>query len=350
MSRTARITAIAAAAFLVSGALSGLLLDERAGVLGALEWVLRTLVVVSAVAAVAGGLVLVVRVRRRVRVRPVGWVLGTVAGAAFLFFVAQPVLFGVYLTHLPARRAVHDADLGAPKLPVTMKTAKGLELRGWYVPSRNGAAVAVLHGTGGNRLGVVNHARLLARHGYGVLLFDFNGHGNSDGRSTSLPSAAQDDADAALAYLRDRADVRDGRIGMLGVSFGGEVGLQAAARHPELRATVVEGVTGVSPSEMRSDPASFAVLTVVNGIAKLLVGGYDSVPRADLAARIAPRPLMVLSAGRGRELHVSGAMARRGRSSVEQWNLPGASHASALRTDPAGYERRVVGFLDRALR
>ncbi len=30
--------------------------------------------------------------------------------------------------------------------------------------------------------------------------------------------------------------------------------------------------------------------------------------------------------------------------------FPRASHASALRTDPGGYERHVVGFLDRALR
>ena len=32
----------------------------------------------------------------------------------------------------------------------------------------------------------------------------------------------------------------------------------------------------------------------------------------------------------------------------ELWNLPEASHAAALRTEPARYERRVAGFLDRA--
>ena len=42
-------------------------------------------------------------------------------------------------------------------------------------------------------------------------------------------------------------------------------------------------------------------------------------------------------------------MLRHGGDGAELWNLPEASHAAALRTDPAGYERRVVGFLDRAL-
>ena len=37
------------------------------------------------------------------------------------------------------------------------------------------------------------------------------------------------------------------------------------------------------------------------------------------------------------------------RAPVEHWNLPRASHTRAIRQAPAAYERRVVGFLDRAL-
>ena len=349
MSRAARLTLAATATLAIAGAASGRLMDERGGAGGALEWLLRTLVVVSALVAVGGGLVLVLRLRRRVRSRTAGWALGAVAALGFVFFVAQPVLYAVYLTHLPSRRAVHDADLGAPKLPVTLTTRSGLHLRGWYVPSRNGAAVAVMHGTGSSRLGVADHARLFARHGYGVLLFDFNGHGESDGRSTSVPGRAQQDADAAVAFLRQRPDVRDDRIGMIGVSFGGEVAIEAAARHPEVRAAVLEGVQGASPSETGAGPVSFAVLTVMNGVSRVLAGGVDWESRPELAARIAPRPVMFLSAGRGGEARVNETMARRAGASAELWNLAGAQHAAALRTDPAGYERRVVGFLDRAL-
>src|SRR4051794_13066452 len=353
MPRAARAALAATVVFAVSGVLSGLLIDEYGGVAGALEWVLRTLVVASAAVALAAALVLVLRLRRRVRPRPLGWALAVVAAAAFAFFGVQPVVYAGYLTPLPPRRAVHDADLGAPKRGVTLTTADGLRLRGWYVPSRNGAAVAVIHGTGSNRLGVADHARLLARHGYGVLLFDLEGHGQSDGRSTSLPARFQPDADAALAYLRARPDVRDGRIGVIGVSLGGEVAIHAAARDRAWRATVLEGVQGGSPADMqasRPDPATFAALTTVYALGRALGGSASTASNRTDIERIAPRPLLLLSSGNSTEARANEDYARHGGPTTETWNLPHAPHAAALRTDRAGYERRVVGFLDRALR
>jgi dienelactone hydrolase len=148
----------------------------------------------------------------------------------------MPVGYAVYLTHLSGRRAVHDADLGRPKLPVALRGAQGVVIRGWYVPSRNRAAVIPMHGTGSNRNGVAAHARVLARHGYGVLALDLRGHGDSGGRSTSVPWKLDDDLDAAIAWLSRRSDVDDRRIGALGVSLGGVVALRAAARRTELRA------------------------------------------------------------------------------------------------------------------
>ncbi len=353
MSRTARVTVVASLAFAVSGTASGLLMDEHGGAVGALEWVLRTLVVISAAVALLGAWRLVFGLRRRVRSRPLGWALTVAAGAAFAFLVFQPTVFAVYLTHLPARRAVHDADLGARKQSVTMTTESGLRTRGWYVPSRNGAAVALMHGTGSNRLGVADHVRLLARHGYGVLSADLHGHGESDGRSTSLPSRFQQDADAALDHLGRRPDVHDGRIGIIGVSLGGEVAIQAAARNPAWRATVLEGVQGGSPADLRAsdpDPATFVTLAIVHGLGRMLGGSGSSAPNHELIERIAPRPLLLISAGRGTEARANEEYKRRGGSTTELWNLPDASHAAALRTDPAGYERRVIEFLDRALR
>jgi Serine aminopeptidase, S33 len=164
------------------------LIEEYGDAAGALEWVLRTLVVISGFVALGAAFVLVVRLRKRVRPRPLGWALTAVAALGVR--VVRRAADGVrHLSDAPT-----DAPGGArrqprrPKVPVTMSTSSGLRLHGWYVPSRNGAAVAVMHGTGTNRLGVADHARLLARNGYAVLIFDLHGHGESDGRSTSLPS------------------------------------------------------------------------------------------------------------------------------------------------------------------
>ena len=110
-------TLISAVTFVAAGAASGLLIDEYGGVLGALEWLLRTLVVIAAVVFIVAGAVLVLRVRRRVRSRPLGWLLAVVALLAFLWLVAVPVGYSVYLTHLPSRDSVADADLGTPRRP-----------------------------------------------------------------------------------------------------------------------------------------------------------------------------------------------------------------------------------------
>jgi len=53
MSRAARAALAATVVFAVSGILSGRLIDEYDGAAGALEWVLRTLVVISAAVALA---------------------------------------------------------------------------------------------------------------------------------------------------------------------------------------------------------------------------------------------------------------------------------------------------------
>src|SRR5687767_6440139 len=87
MSRAARVALVATVVFFVSGALSGVLIDEYGGAAGALEWVLRTLVVVSVAVALAAAFVLVVRLRHRVKPRPLAWALTVVAALAFAFFV-----------------------------------------------------------------------------------------------------------------------------------------------------------------------------------------------------------------------------------------------------------------------
>ena len=342
--------AVGAAIVGVAGALSGLLIDEHGGVLGALEWLLRTLVVIGAVLFIIGGLAFVLGLRRLMRPRLVGWLIAVAAALVFVWFVAVPVGFGVYLSHLPSRRELHDADLGARKLAVTLTGDDGLRLRGWYVPSRNRAAVIALHGTGSNRLGVERHARMLAREGYGVLALDLRGHGESEGRSTSAPWTMVDDVVAAVGWLDARRDVGPNKVALLGVSMGGEVAVRVAARRSDVRATIAEGVRGgVSDASAAGESwLGVAQLAGLEAISALLTGSGPGSD-AELVERIAPRPLLLISAGTGVEADTNRVFVRRAGESAEHWNLPDAAHASAIKTNPRAYHRRVIAFLDRAL-
>src|SRR5688500_10833339 len=63
-----------------------------------------------------------------------------VAAVLATFFVAQPVLFAYAVTHIQ-RAEVPTNTLGVAYEDVSFTTSDGLRLEGWYIRSRNGAAV-----------------------------------------------------------------------------------------------------------------------------------------------------------------------------------------------------------------
>ena len=113
---------------------------------------------------------------------------------------------------------------------VAFRAADGLRLAGWYRPSRNGAAVLVVHGGGSDRRGSLAHARLLARHGYGVLVYDARGRGESDGAPNNYGWGWPEDVEGALAFLRSRPGIDPARIGAVGLSTGADVLVEVAAQ------------------------------------------------------------------------------------------------------------------------
>ena len=82
---------------------------------------------------------------------------------------------------------------------------------------------------------------MLARHGYGVLLFDRRGEGRSEGQPNIFGWGGDEDIKAAIRYLQTRGDVDPKRIGGIGLSVGGELMLEAAAETKDLAAVVSEG-------------------------------------------------------------------------------------------------------------
>ena len=124
------------------------------------------------------------------------------AGVLVAAWVVLPIGLGYVTTHV-ARAVVPPNELGVPYEDVTFRTSDGLELEGWYIPSRNGAAVIAFPG----RRGPQRQARMLARHGYGVLLFDRRGEGDSEGDPNSWGWGGGEDIKAAIAFLERRPDV-----------------------------------------------------------------------------------------------------------------------------------------------
>lgn len=237
-------------------------------------------------------------------------------------------------------------------------TADGVLLSGWYLPSANRAAVVVLHGSGSTRSSALEQAAVLSRGGYGVLLYDARGHGESGGRAMDFGWYGDLDLAAALDYLDARTDVDPDRVGALGLSMGGEQAIGAAAADPRLRAVVAEGATGRTADDKAWMTGTYGFNGWVQQrmddltywFADLLTPAGPPIRLRDAAAAMAPRPLLLIAAG---ELADEGLAADYIRSAspatVRVWIVPGAGHTEGLTAAGAEWESTVLGFLDEAL-
>jgi dienelactone hydrolase len=283
------------------------------------------------------------RYGRRALLAIAGFVVATLVGAAGL---------GYGTTHI-GRAVVPPDRLGVSHENVTFTTGDGLELEGWYIPSRNGAAVIAFPG----RKGSQQKARMLARHGYGVLLFDRRGEGDSEGEPNSWGWGGETDVKAAITYLQHRPDVDPDRIGGIGLSVGGEMMIEAAAETDELAALVSEGAGARSTREDmdHDDPALGKwTLGLAMSAAKTVAVAVSSnqAPPAnlkDLAAKVEQPMLLIAAPNAPTGEQLNRGYAKAAGDSATLWEIPESRHVGGQTARPQEYERRVVGFFDKAL-
>jgi fermentation-respiration switch protein FrsA (DUF1100 family) len=318
---------------------------------------------VAGLLALAGGLVLLVmggvslvRARR-------GWRRYAVTLPALIIAVVLATAGlgqAVALTKVPptAVGTTTPADRGLTYREVEFTARDGVSLSGWYVPSRTGAAVALLHGAGSTRSAVLEHAVVLAEGGLGVLLFDARGHGRSGG--TAMDAGWYGDADlgGAISFLAAQPDVEPQRIGAVGMSMGGEEAIGALAADPRLRAVVAEGATNRVPGDKGwlsdvygwrgaiTEPVDWLTYNVAD---LLTAASQPSTLRSAVAA--APEtPVLLIAAGSvPDELNAARHIQAGSPGSVQIWVAPNAGHVGALGAHPAEWEQRVSSFLDAAL-
>jgi dienelactone hydrolase len=206
-----------------------------------------------------------------------------------------------------------------------------------------------------DRSTTVEHARMLVRNGYGVLALDMRGYGDSEGDPNAFGWGSSADLDAAIAYLQARPDVRNGRIGGLGLSVGGEQMLEAAAGNPGLRAVVSEGAGERSVRETISRGIASALVLPREAVQTAAVAVFSSnapPPSLErLAPQIAPRPLLLIYAGHGQggeDLNPQYYEAAGEPKLI--WEIPESAHTGGIDARPREYEQRVISFFDEALR
>jgi dipeptidyl aminopeptidase/acylaminoacyl peptidase len=237
---------------------------------------------------------------------------------------------------------------------VAFTSPDGARLHGWLVPPRNGALVILLHGSQADRRQMLPQAALLSARGYGVLLFDWPGHGESSG-SVHWDSSEREALKAAVDFVGEQPFLHAPRIGVLGFSMGGAIAAQVAGADDRLRAVVLEATFADALEQTRWLLGARAGL-LKQWPARLACWweGMDllGMRPADAVRSISPRPVLVI--GGSKDTAVPSWMVQElfdaAREPKELWVIPEAEHGGYDRAAPEEYPRRIGGFFDRTLR
>ncbi len=237
----------------------------------------------------------------------------------------------------------------APCEDVFFRTADGVRLHAWFMPARGWKpgdppvpAVLHCHGNAGSLIDHAAFSEFLTSRGIGVLLFDYRGFGKSDPCRFITREQLALDTDAALAYLRTRADVAVGRIGVYGYSLGGAFALDLTARSNDVRAVCTVAAFSSWPG------VAGDVLPFLGPF--LIPAGLEPI---DAAARLGDRSYLAVHGESDfvvRPYHsekLVRAAAARG-SEADLFIIPGAGHADyVLLAEPL--RERVGEFFERTL-
>jgi len=320
-----------------------------------------TVVSVAGILALVGGLGLIVTgsvllSRGGGALRRVATIAGTVVVTALVSLVVGPA---VAATNVP-RPAIGatPGSVGLEHVALEAETADGVRLAAWYVPSTNGAAVVLLHGAGSTRSNVLRHAVVLADNGYGVLMLDARGHGESTGRAMDFGWWGDADVTAAVDLLVTRPDVDPDRIGVVGLSMGGEEAIGASAADDRIRAVVAQGATARSAgdeawlSEVYGLRGSLqeGVEVLQDWVIDLLTDAPRPISNREAVERAGTTRYLLVAAGEvPEEVYTAADLAEQAPDRVRTWVVEGAGHTAGLEVAPEEWERQVIGFLEGVL-
>ena len=150
----------------------------------------------------------------------------------------------LYLPNLPGRTlTMTPMDVGVDYHDVSIKTADGVTLHGWFIPGRSSQVLLFFHGNAGNISHRLDSIRQFHNLGLSVLIIDYRGYGQSSGRTTE--NGVYRDADAAWRYLVEDRGISASDIILFGRSLGASVAARLAAEHRPLALIVESSFTSV---------------------------------------------------------------------------------------------------------
>ncbi len=277
-----------------------------------------------------------------------GWVFAPAYLHPLRRELAPDLIRGADATFTQIRAQREDFDVRA---------SDGVLLRGWKVRAAKPGSnwVLLFHGVADNRVGVLEHARVLLLGGYNVVMMDARAHGASEGPMATYGWLERNDTRAILDALEATEHPR--HVFALGESMGAGIALQSAAVEPRIEAVVAES----SFANLREAAYDYAGLKRYPWLGKtwLAPGTWTMIYRGQSlagfpASEVAPdksvavRAFPVLLICDAEDVALPCRHTQRIYDAAigpkEMWVVPRAFHTAALGYQPAEFRRRVLDF------
>jgi uncharacterized protein len=280
------------------------------------------------------------------------WLIRVLVGAAVLVVVVIAVAWmaGGGLSD-PVHRDIGRPPLDLEASNVTFVSSSGSLIHGWLSHGTSGkGAVLLLHGTHGDRRDMLSRAEFLRSRGFSVLLFDFQGHGETSGVLTSFGDRESRDVVGGIQYLRHQLPGE--RIGVIGVSMGAAAFVLADHRPPVeavvlecMYPTIEQGVANRLRLRLGPFGPMLTPLVMLQLQPRIEIEPGRLRP-VDRMSRIGA-PVLIINGTRDDYTSIQDARALFDAASPpkEFWAVEGAAHVDLLAFAKVEYERRVGDFL-----
>jgi pimeloyl-ACP methyl ester carboxylesterase len=272
----------------------------------------------------------------------------------FAIVAAAPIVKalakGWFYAHPLRLKSTYGKDLvqqGIRYEEIILRSADDILLSAWYTPPRDEALILVGHGYANVRPAEMHI--LFAKHGFGVLSWDFRAHGRSQGNLCTFGYSEALDVEAALDYALDQPDVS--WIGMWGGSLGGMAAFHAASRRPEIMAIVGDSVPYNARDALRTVVKTPLLRGLLLRVGEHEMGlGVDVIRSDRWISEMSVRPVLLIQGADDQNIPADSAQrlndAAGGYSDV--WIEPGVRHLEMFEARPEEYGRRVVAFFQEA--
>jgi len=256
----------------------------------------------------------------------------------------------------PANHPIGPPSASLHVQNVEFSSASGTTIHGWFLPGAPGqGAMVLLHGVHADRTTLVPRAEFLARAGYAVLLIDFQGHGESQGKQITFGHLESRDATAAVKFIHEKLPGE--KIGVLGISLGAAAALLADPPLP-VNAMILESSypTLYQATEDRlimrfgwlgrlATPLLTCQLQPRLGIR------LDALRPLECAKKISvPKFFLAGTADRDTTIAEARSIFAAAAEPKQAWWVDGAAHVDLHRFAGSEYEQRVLAFLASHLR